>query len=265
MLVKVRFGSSQKYVKVAETEGGYEDYNTFIQKVIGKLGLPVQTELHLTDKSGTEVDADVFEELLQAGDLTINVSTERSTEISFESNVSDTLSSVPSDSSDATIILEKDRGMKRTHADRESAEAMVRDILQSKPGGEKVLHEYDKTKTLTDGTRRHMINLLVADMIEVHGRIPPTYVRTNYAPGIITLFPYLRDPYSKNGYEHFYDADSGSGYLAWRIKTVQRTTAVQSRRCSTTTTYKDGPKSKRDFLLTDKQLRGNLYIEAYNR
>ena len=41
---------------------------------------------------------------------------------------------------------------------------MVRDILQSKPGGEKVLHEYDKTKTLTDGTWRHMINLLVADM-----------------------------------------------------------------------------------------------------
>ncbi|XP_031178593.1 uncharacterized protein LOC116066575 isoform X2 [Sander lucioperca] len=214
MLVKVRFGSSQKYVKVAETEEGYEDYNTFIQKVV------LQQDL---------------------------------AESSFELNVSDTLSSVPSD---ATIILEKDSGVKRTHADRESAEAMVRDILQSKPGGEKVLHEYGKTKTLTDGTRRHMINLLVADMIEVHGRIPPTYVRTKYAFGIITLFPYLSDPYSKNGYEHFYDADSGSGYLVLRIKTVQRTTAFQSRRCSTTTTYKDGPKSKRDFLLTDKQLFG---------
>lgn len=35
--------------------------------------------LHLTDESGTEVDADVFEELLQAGDLTIKVSTEKST------------------------------------------------------------------------------------------------------------------------------------------------------------------------------------------
>ncbi|XP_056268773.1 uncharacterized protein LOC130192693 [Pseudoliparis swirei] len=205
MLVKVRFGSSQKYVKVAETEAGYEDYNTFIEKVIGKLGLPLQTDLHVTDQSGTEVDADVFEELLQAGDLAVNVSTEKSgvvlqpdqAEISFESNVSDTVSSVPSDSSDATITLENDGGRKRTHDDRESAEAMVRDVLQSKPGGEKVLHEYDKMKTLTDGTRRHMINLLVADMIEVHGRIPPTYVRTKYALGIITLFPYLGDPYSK--------------------------------------------------------------------
>lgn len=32
MLVKVRFGESQKYVKVAETEEGFEDYNTFLQK-----------------------------------------------------------------------------------------------------------------------------------------------------------------------------------------------------------------------------------------
>ncbi|XP_047197196.1 uncharacterized protein LOC118114493, partial [Hippoglossus stenolepis] len=109
---------------------------------------------------------------------------------------------------------------------------------------------------------KQMVNLLVADMMEVHGRIPPTYVRTKYALGIITLFPCLRDPYSKNGYEHYYDAESGSGYLAWRIKTVQRSTAVQSRRCSTSATYQDGPKSKRDFLLTCKQLIGEECCEA---
>lgn len=60
--------------------------------------------------------------------------------------------------------------------------------------------------------------------------------------------------------EHYYDAESGSGYLAWRIKTVQRNTAVQSQRCSTSTTY--GPKSKRDFLLADKQLFGKECREA---
>lgn len=32
MLVKVRFGESQKYVKVAKNEEGYEDFNTFLQK-----------------------------------------------------------------------------------------------------------------------------------------------------------------------------------------------------------------------------------------
>ncbi|KAG7318554.1 hypothetical protein KOW79_018309 [Hemibagrus wyckioides] len=84
MLVKVRFEESQKYVKVAKTEEGYEDFNTEvnnngnIKSVIEKLGLPLQTELHLTDESGTEVDADVFEELLQAGNLTVMVSTEQS-------------------------------------------------------------------------------------------------------------------------------------------------------------------------------------------
>ncbi|KAF3843972.1 hypothetical protein F7725_016020, partial [Dissostichus mawsoni] len=43
---------------------------------------------------------------------------------------------------------------------------MVRDVLQSKLGGEKILQEYATTKTLMDGTRRQMVNLLVADMIE---------------------------------------------------------------------------------------------------
>ena len=33
----------------------------------------------MTDESGTEVDADVFEELLQAGNLTVRVTSEKST------------------------------------------------------------------------------------------------------------------------------------------------------------------------------------------
>lgn len=32
LLVKVRFGETQKYVKVADTEEGWEDFNTFTQK-----------------------------------------------------------------------------------------------------------------------------------------------------------------------------------------------------------------------------------------
>lgn len=44
-----------------------------------KAKLPLETGLHLTDESGTEVDADVFEELLQAGNLTVRVMTGKST------------------------------------------------------------------------------------------------------------------------------------------------------------------------------------------
>lgn len=62
--------------------------------------------------------------------------------------------------------------------------------------------------------------------------------------------------------EHFYDPQSGSGYLAWRIKTVQRNTAAQSRRSSTSTPYQDSPKRKREVLCIDKQLLGEHCHEA---
>ncbi|XP_041828521.1 uncharacterized protein LOC121643521 [Melanotaenia boesemani] len=275
MLVKVRFGEIQKYVKVAQTNEGYEDFNTFLQKVIQKLDLPLETELHLTDESGTDVDADVFEELLRAGNLTVRVTSERSTVLlqpdpsktSVESSTS--VSSFPSafgdsfssDSSDATVIFEKNGG-RRTHSEWESAKETVRNALQAKPGGQVIFDEYEKTKKLKDSTRRKLVNLLVADMVEIHGRIPPVSVRRKYALGIISLFPSLRDPYSDNGYEHFYDPQSGSGYLAWRLKTVQRNSAAQSRRSSTNTVHQDSPKRRREFLTHDKQLLGDECHEA---
>ncbi|XP_076591434.1 uncharacterized protein LOC143323468 [Chaetodon auriga] len=232
-----------------------------------KLDLPLETELHLTDESGTEVDADVFEDLLQAGNLTVRVATEKSTVVlhhdlpPMSDNSSVSVSedvAVSSDSSDATVIV-RTNGGKRTHAERES---MVRDALKDKPGGQIILDEYDKMKTLMDSTRRQLVNLLVANMVEIHGRSPSVSVRSKYALGIISLFPSLRDPYSDNGYEHYYDPQSGSGYLAWRIKTVQRNTAAQSRRSSTSTPYQDSPKRKREVLCTDKQLLGEQCHEA---
>lgn len=89
-------------------------------------------------------------------------------------------------------------------------------------------------------------------------------MKEKYARGIVALFPYLSDPYSKNGYvsvsakhapsytwtcsyyfvlyflhffilylcstkEHYYDGESGTGYLAWRIKTIQRSLAKERR------------------------------------
>ncbi|XP_071399447.1 uncharacterized protein [Centroberyx affinis] len=277
MLVKVKFGETQKYVKVAETGDGYDDFNTFLQKVIQKLDLPLETELHLTDGTGTEIDEDVFEELLQAGNLIVRVETEKSTVLlhddlsytSLESPISDNSSlsvsedslAVSSDSSDATVIVQTNGG-RRTHAERDSAKEMVKDALKAKPGGQNILDEYDKMKTLMDNTRRQLVNLLVADMVEIHGRSPPVSVRSKYALGIISLFPSLRDPYSDNGYEHFYDPQSGSGYLAWRIKTVQRNTAAQSQRPSTSTPYQDSPKRKREVLSADKQLLGEQCQEA---
>lgn len=46
---------------------------------------------------------------------------------------------------------------------------LIEKILTSKPGGERIMQEYAKTKTLTDPTRRQMINILAAEMTETHG------------------------------------------------------------------------------------------------
>ena len=42
-------------------------------------------------------------------------------------------------------------------------------ILTSRPGGERIMQEYGKTKSLTDATRRQMMNILAAEMTETHG------------------------------------------------------------------------------------------------
>lgn len=44
-------------------------------------------------------------------------------------------------------------------------------MLKGKSGGEEVLHEYQRTETLTDTARRQMVNIVVAHMIDNHGYV----------------------------------------------------------------------------------------------
>ncbi|XP_076735621.1 uncharacterized protein LOC106676715 [Maylandia zebra] len=82
-----------------------------------------------------------------------------------------------------------------------------------------------------------------------------------HALGIVSLFPSLKDPYSKKGYEHFYDIQSNKGFLEWRIKTVQRQskppTASQNR-----VELKGGPTSRRKFGFTNDQQTRDQCMEA---
>ncbi|XP_042082578.1 uncharacterized protein LOC102307055 isoform X2 [Haplochromis burtoni] len=105
-----------------------------------------------------------------------------------------------------------------------------------------------------------MVNILVADMIESHG-IPPISVRTNYTLGIATLFPYLQDPYSKNGYEHYYDPEANTGYLAWRLKTVQRNTYDGASGCPRPN-FQHSSTTRRESLFVSGQLFGEECREA---
>ncbi|XP_059182366.1 uncharacterized protein LOC131961112 [Centropristis striata] len=165
-------------------------------------------------------------------------------------------SSVVGSDSDDTIILSPTRKRQRT----DEAELLIETILKKKPGGEVVLREYSKTKGLTDSTRRKMVNILVAEMTEKHGTSPPRRVREMFAEGIVSLFPYLKDPYSEKGYEHYFDPKSGDGYLAYRIKTVQRNSSSSEKR--PTPEYSGGPTAERETVSSTLVLSEDQYREA---
>ncbi|XP_067284831.1 uncharacterized protein [Pseudorasbora parva] len=130
---------------------------------------------------------------------------------------------------------------------------LIEDILKSSPGGEKVINEYARTKSLSDCKRRDMVKILVAHLTSEHGTSPSRRLKEEYAKGIISLFPYLADPRSKLGYEHYYNAEDGSGYLSWRIKTLQKE-ASEGRMKRPRQPQTGGPTADRDPYKEDSWL-----------
>lgn len=61
--------------------------------------------------------------------------------------------------------------------------------------------------------------------------------------------------------EHYYDPQANTGYLAWRLKTVQRNTYDGFRECSRPD-FQDSPTTQRESLLTGDQLLGEECREA---
>ncbi|XP_048865910.1 uncharacterized protein LOC125739637 isoform X1 [Brienomyrus brachyistius] len=231
MLLKAKLGGVQKFVRVSEPS-----LKEFLIAAFAKFGVPAIIEgVKVFDSSGTELDDDVFEDIVtdpSTGVLTIKYDTGLETAATEVSPEQSQLSSSHSSDSQNTVILSDSPSSKRRKLDAEAKQyvfKLVESILTSKPGGERIINEYIRTKSLVDETRRKMVNILVADMTEKNGTSPPRQVKEMYARGIVTLFPYLSDPYSKNGYEHYYDGESGTGYLAWRIKTIQRCSAKDRR------------------------------------
>ncbi|XP_013855814.1 uncharacterized protein LOC106511603 [Austrofundulus limnaeus] len=274
MLVQVEYNASQKWVRVPLTDDCY-DYSKFIQEVHDKFSLASGVCLDLKDSSGVDVDADIFDELLRSSKVSFKVFTEHLVAPIDDSDFTDTsfysddgsltsIESPASASSSSTIITESTKAQRRRLVEGPPDSKMAKDIvyvaLHQKPGGEDVIKEYNKTKGLSDPTRKKLVNILVADMIESHGRIPPVNIRITYALGIVSLFPNLKDSGSPTGYEHYYDPRSGQGYLAYRLKTVQRNTASDFK-SSSKSAHPGGPKNQREAL-TSEQLFGDECKEA---
>ncbi|XP_029627067.1 uncharacterized protein LOC115205346 isoform X1 [Salmo trutta] len=223
MLVQVKYSQQQKYVKLDEDEGRF-DFMQFHENVIERFCLPPDAKVIYKDATGTEVDAEIFSDLVGQGNVVLTLFSDQEFSDFSLSSASETSDSSFS-SSASTIILDdvpsKRQRIEDTH-DAVSAEQLIEAVLRGKSGGEEVLQEYQTTETLTDAARRKMVNILVAHMIDNHGHRPTKAIREDYARGIVMLFPSLKDPYSKKGYEHFYDAASSTGYISCRLKTVQR-------------------------------------------
>ncbi|CAB1325160.1 unnamed protein product, partial [Coregonus sp. 'balchen'] len=71
--------------------------------------------------------------------------------------------------SDDTIILSVNGRPSRKHQrSDDEAKNLIESILKKRPGGEVVIKEYSKAKSLTNCNRRKMINILVSAMTETH-------------------------------------------------------------------------------------------------
>nr|XP_055056386.1 uncharacterized protein LOC129440856 isoform X1 [Misgurnus anguillicaudatus] len=269
MLFKVQYQHHKKYIK--HNGSAYDD---LIKDVKQKFGISPDHNIYLADETGTEVDEDVFADIIEQKPDTlwtivdaVAITDPPANITSPSANETETLSlhSVPSSSdtqpsdSDGPFLSPK-RARSVDHS--QEAKELVKSVLEKKPAGEKIFQEYRKTGKITDSTRRILVNALVGDMIDKHGCIPPKEVRVKYAVGIVTLFPSLKDPYSRQGYEHFYDAEGNSGYIAWRLKTVQRNNHCSRTTTSEATCERRGPGTQRAFFTSEMQLEGDRCQEA---
>ncbi|XP_028665264.1 uncharacterized protein LOC114657546 [Erpetoichthys calabaricus] len=199
MLVQVKHNQQQKYVKLDEDEGQF-DFLQFHEKVIEKFCLPPDAKVIYRDATGTEIDAEIFSELVGQGNVVVTVFCDDEFSTCSLSSVSEMSDSSLNSNASTVIVDEVPSKRRRIEDGALSSKQLIEDVLRAKSGGEKVLQEYQTSETLTDSTRRQMIHILVTHMIDNHGNVPTKAIREEYALGIVTLFPSLKDPYTKRGY-----------------------------------------------------------------
>ncbi|KAK1896630.1 Granulocyte-macrophage colony-stimulating factor [Dissostichus eleginoides] len=78
------------------------------------------------------------------------------------------------------------------------------------------------------------------------------------------VFPSLKDPFSRKGYEHIYDGEKNPGYLSWRLRTMSRKNrATRSQQAvPATVPQAQGPNRPRSAPTVPHQLDGDACREA---
>ncbi|XP_061752540.1 uncharacterized protein LOC133550630 [Nerophis ophidion] len=226
MPVQVKYNQQQKYVKLDDVEGQF-DFLQFHEKVIERFCLPPDASIMYKDATGTEVDAEIFSDLVGQGNVVLTIfSSQEFSDLSLSSasEISDS-----SFNSSGTLTMDE------------------------------IPHKRQQKENKHHATSAKQIKNLISPI----RNLPTKAVREEYALGIVTLFPSLKDPYTKKGYEHFYDAASSTGYISWRLKTVQRKIwrGSEAPPSSSLNLSSGGPKFQR-IVNVDSQLDGDACQEA---
>ncbi|KAJ8362143.1 hypothetical protein AAFF_G00392910 [Aldrovandia affinis] len=125
-----------------------------------KFSIPVDNILTVEDETGTEVDNDMFPDLLTTNGICFVIKNELndSEPSTPQSSGTDTLSVTSRSSSEDSDFFSLKRIRREEEALQSSpAKDMIKQILLTKPGGTEVLKEYEEKGTISPGTRKVMI------------------------------------------------------------------------------------------------------------
>ncbi|XP_038586466.1 uncharacterized protein LOC119911613 isoform X2 [Micropterus salmoides] len=127
MLVQVKYKQQQKYVKLDEVDGRF-DFLQFHEKVIERFCLPPDAEVTYKDATGTEVDGEIFSDLVGQGNVVLTVF---SNDEFSDWSLSSSSETSDSSSSSSTIIIDEVPGKKQRlddTCDAESAKQVEQDF-----------------------------------------------------------------------------------------------------------------------------------------
>ncbi|KAK0149216.1 hypothetical protein N1851_010256 [Merluccius polli] len=183
----------------------------------------------------TEVDCEVFEEIVKEfhGPFLVSLANEapgnpQSTSSPYSIASEDTviLNFSLCDPAEEPVAAEGSQPKRPCRINYE-AKALIEKILTTKPGGDRIMAEYAKTKSITDSTEtahQHTYCRHDGNTWDISARS----VKVMYAQGIVALFSIsLKTHIHRMAMNITTIQKSGSGYLAWRLKTIQRKAAEE--------------------------------------
>ncbi|XP_044583026.1 uncharacterized protein LOC123264049 [Cotesia glomerata] len=94
--------------------------------------------------------------------------------------------------------------------------------LEAKTGSLEILKALRSSKIFEDVYRKALVKIVTSELVDYHqSHYPPQSAKVALAKALITEFPRLKNEYSKDGWEHFYDQNSKNGFIEYRLSTMR--------------------------------------------